>query len=329
MARMYAANRGISWSSAQRTLLIFAYIWALKQFMVDRAHRIHRNLIAFSFCCAAFALGVVDRTKKNDAYGNSRERGRAPRQTFNEEKLRTCLHEGQTAMAIMGDPLDKQDTLFSHLAFIFRLVKGQTVAVGKACRPNTQQIEGELLSHFQDMWEAKQYDRVELPMSIPSEDLKYLFQDCRIPQAATGQVSDLDSSDSDYDVVVEQDKEEDVEEGSSESSEEEGTRDMTVESTDTKMMRHTSTMLISSDTDRHRLVNLSKKQNHMAEEAARRVREEYVVEDTSLQVHSQSQSCGRVVTFKRHSEERETYPHKNLPNTAPPPLREKWSAAAT
>ena len=70
------------------------------------------------------------------------------------------------------------------------------------------------------MWEAKQYDRVQLPMSVPSEDLTYLFQDCRIPQAATGQVSNSDSSDSDYDMVVE---EEDVEEDSSISSEEEGT----------------------------------------------------------------------------------------------------------
>ena len=212
-------------------------------------------------------------------------------------------------MNIMGDPLDKQDTLFSHLAFIFRLVKGQTVAVGKACHPNTQQIEAELLSHFQDMWEAKQYDQVQLPMSVPADDLKYLFQDCCIPQAATGQVSDLDSSDSDSDVVVEQDEEEDAEEGSSE-SEEEGARDTTVESTDTEMMRHTLTMLISLDSDRHHLVDLSQRQKQVAEEAAQWVREEYVEEDTSAQAHSQSQSCGRVITFKCQSEERETYPHK-------------------
>ena len=203
MARQYTTNKGISCSSAQRSLLIFAYIWTLKQFMVDRVHRIHCNLIAFSFCCAAFTLGVVDRTKKNDTYGNSREKGKVPRQAYNKEKLETCLREGQTVMVLMGDPLDKQDTLFSHLMFIFGLVKGQTVTIGKPCCPNTQQIEKELLSHFHDMWEAKQYDRVQLPMSVPSGELKYLYPDCHVPQAATGQVSNSDSSDSDYDMVVE------------------------------------------------------------------------------------------------------------------------------
>ena len=135
MARQYAANKGISHSSAQRSLLIFAYIWALKQFMVDRVHWIHHNLIAFSFCCTTFTLGVVDCMKKNDAYGNSQERGRAPRQAYNKEKLETHLHEGQTAMALMGDPLDKQDTLFSHLIFIFRLVKGANCRRRKAVSP--------------------------------------------------------------------------------------------------------------------------------------------------------------------------------------------------
>ena len=266
MARQYTANKGISRSSAQRSLLIFAYIWVLKQFMVDRAHWIHCNLITFSFCCAAFALSIVDRTKKNDAYGNSRERGRAPRQAFNKEKLEMHLCEGQMAMALMGDLLDKQDTLFSHLIFIFRLVKGQTVAVGKPCCPNTQQIKKELLRHFCDMWEAKQYDWIQLPMSVPFEDVKFLFPGCQIPPAATSQVSNSDSSDSDYDLVFE---EEDMQGEDSKLSEEEGTQDTAVESTDAKMMRHASTMLISSDTDRDRLVTLSRRQNQAAEEAAR------------------------------------------------------------
>ena len=56
-------------------------------YMGEKQHRIHRSVIALSFCGAAFDFGVQDRTKKNDPDDAARQEGWAPRQAYNAKAL--------------------------------------------------------------------------------------------------------------------------------------------------------------------------------------------------------------------------------------------------
>ena len=164
--RQFASNTGVSHSDTLKRLTIFAYKWAIWQYQIDKAHKIHRNLIAHSFCWAAFAHGVADCSKKDGTDSAPRD-GKSSRQPYNRKKLDSHMRSGNTAMSKMGDPLVHIHELYKHLTDIYRQIKQQVIAVGMASHTRTQQIEMEILKHFDEMEQSKKYDTIQLPSSVP------------------------------------------------------------------------------------------------------------------------------------------------------------------
>ena len=144
----------VSWAEAQRELLVHAYTWLLYHFDQDDAHWIHRNLMVHSLFWLAFAKSFDDRNQP----------GRIP---FNPVYWRNNMKNGQTAMNMIGDPMDKADKLFSTLGSLFDDIRLQRLAVGKPCREDYQKQEDEIVQHLAKLARDKKHDAFPLPASIP------------------------------------------------------------------------------------------------------------------------------------------------------------------
>ena len=149
-----ASGTKVSWVGAQRELLVHAYTWLLYHFDPGEAHQIHRKLIVHSFFWLAFAKSFNDRSKPR----------RIP---FNPVKWRNNLRDGQTAMRVIGDPMDKADRLFSTLGSLFDDTQLQRLAVGEPCRQDYKKQEDEIVHHLGKLARDKEHDAYPLPASVP------------------------------------------------------------------------------------------------------------------------------------------------------------------
>ena len=145
----------VSWAEAQRELLVHAYTWLLYHFDQGEAQRIHRNLIVHSLFWLAFAKSFEDRNRP----------GRIP---FNPVYWQNNLKNGQTAMNVIGDPMDKADKLFSTLGSLFDDIHLQRLAVGEPCREDYRKQEDEIVQHLVKLARDKKHDAFPLPASVPN-----------------------------------------------------------------------------------------------------------------------------------------------------------------
>ena len=150
-----ASGMKVSWAEAQCELLVHAYTWLLYHFDQGEAHRIHRNLIVHSLFWLAFAKSFDDRNRPR----------RIP---FNPVYWWNNLKNGQTAMNVIGDPMDKADKLFSTLGSLFDDICLQRLAVGEPCREDYQKQEDEIVQHLTKLARDKKHDAFPLPASIPN-----------------------------------------------------------------------------------------------------------------------------------------------------------------
>ena len=105
------------------------------------------------------------------------------------------------------------------------------------------------------------------------------------------------------DVIVESDE--------SEAQSDNADDDIAPESTDTELMKGAGTVFILSDAEKERLEKLCHVQDQIAFTAVCHIQGELYDEDKAKTEEMAGSSCsGRVVQFKRGSEERELYPNK-------------------
>ena len=143
----YAKNTQCSLAQAFRELSLYAYKWVLGHFDRRKAHRIHRNVLSYSFFWLAFAKAYADRSKP----GHNK---------YDPERMSRNLAQGQTAMLRLGDPLDYEGTLFVMLGQLFDDVRHQKLAVGEPCRPDYSKQEDEIVQHLQKLARDKRNDSV-------------------------------------------------------------------------------------------------------------------------------------------------------------------------
>ena len=138
----YVKNTQCSLTQAFRELSLYAYKWVLGHFDRRKAHRIHRNVLSYSFFWLPFAKAYANRSKPG-------------RNKYDPEKMSRNLAQGQTTMLRLGDPLDYKGTLFVMLRQLFNDVRCQKLAVGKPCRLDYSKQEDEIVQHLQKLTRDK------------------------------------------------------------------------------------------------------------------------------------------------------------------------------
>ena len=66
----------------------------------------------------------------------------------------------------IGDPLPKMDTIHSWLSELYDQVCKQMLTTGVPACQNFGQQEKEIIQHFKEMWDDKQYDVYRLLASV-------------------------------------------------------------------------------------------------------------------------------------------------------------------
>ena len=157
------------------------------------------------------------------------------------------------------DPLPKMDTIHSWLGELYDQVRKQTLTTGVPAHQNFGQQEKEIIQHFKEMWDDKQYDVYRLPASVDDPDNLFTADE----PYASGTVApyhqeteEMDYQDDDPEEVsmLQQDSDTYSE------SEDDGTT-TAQESTDAEIREAMASVMISSDQDYRKLVGLSLEQS--------------------------------------------------------------------
>ena len=143
--------------------------------MGGEAHWIHRHLICLSFFWAAFAKGIADRRRQNEKEQvlprlNKRGCRVRLRQLYDPDKIRQGIASSEMAINQLGNPLPKMDTIHSWLGELYDQVCKQMITAGVPTRWSFGQQEKEIIQHFKEMWDDKQYDVYRLPASVDDPD---------------------------------------------------------------------------------------------------------------------------------------------------------------
>ena len=204
----------------------------------------------------------------------------------------------------IGDPLPKMDTIHSWLGELYDQVRKQTLTAGVPAHRNFGQQEKEIIQHFKEMWDDKQYDVYRLPVSVDDPDNLFTADELYAPGATVPyhqETEEMDYQDDDPEKVstLQQDS------NTYSESEDDGT--MTVqESTNTEIQEAMVSVMILSDQDYQKLVGLSLEQSattvNTGQRAVVKIQTNNFEPDMETELtylHSQrSESTWRVVKFK-------------------------------
>ena len=286
------------------------YVWALQQYTGGEAHQIHRHLICLSFFWAAFAKGITDRRRQNEkeqVFPRLNKQGCQVRlrRLYNRDKIRQGIASGEMAINKIGDPLPKMDTIHSWLGELYDQVQKQMITTGVPTRRNFGQQEKEIIKHFKEMWDDKQYDVYHLLVSVDNPDNLFTADEpfasaATVPyHQETEEMDYLDKDGPEEVSLLQQDSDAYSE------SEDDGTT-TAQESSDTEIREAMASVMISSDQDYQKLVGLSLEQSAATVDARQKAVEkiqtdnfEPDIETELVYFHSQrSKSTWRVVKFK-------------------------------
>ena len=195
--------------------------------------------------------------------------------------------------------------IHSWLGELYDQVCKQMITTGVPTRWNFGQQEKEIIQHFQEIWDDKQYDVYCLPASVDDPDNLFTADEpyasgAMVPyHQETEEMDYLDEDDPEEVSMLQQDSDAYLE------SEDDGTT-ATQESTDTEIWEATVSVMISSDQDYRKLVGLSFEQSTSAVDARRKAVEKIQTDnfepDVEMELayfHSQrSESTWQVVKFK-------------------------------
>ena len=169
----------------------------------------------------------------------------------------------------LGDPLPKMGTIHTWLGELYDQVHKQTITTRVPACWNLGQQENEIIQHFTEMWDDKQYDVNHLPASVDDHDYLFTLDEPYISGAAaphqpeTEEMDDLEEDDPEQVSTLMQDSD-----AYSESKDNLDDSTTTAqESTDTKIREAMASMMISSDQDYKKLVGLSLEQSATAADA--------------------------------------------------------------
>ena len=180
-----------------------------------------------------------------------------------------------------------------------------TITTGVPAHRNCEQQEKEIIQHFKEMWDDKQYDVNHLPASVDDPDNLFTTDEPYV----SGAMAPYHRETEEMDYLEEDDTEEvsTLAQDSDAYSESEDNGTTTVqESTNAEIWEGTASVMISSDRDYQKLVGLSLEQSAATVDAGRKAVEkiqtdhfEPDIETELTYLHSQrSESAWQVVKFK-------------------------------
>ena len=169
---------------------------------------------------------------------------------YDPEKIKQGIASGETAINELGDPLSKMEEIHAWLGELYNWVCKQTIIPGVPAHQNCGQQEKEIIQHFREIWDDKQYDVNCLPTSVDDPDNLFIRDEPYISGAAALYHSDPKTEKIDY---LEEDDQEEVsmiiqDSDAYSESKDDGTATVQ-ESTDTEIREGTASMMISSDRD--------------------------------------------------------------------------------
>ena len=155
------------------------------------------------------------------------------------------------------------DTIHTWLGELYDQVCKQTITIGVPTHQNCEQQEKEIIQHFKEMWNDKQYDVNCLPVSVDDSDNLFTADELYI--SGTAVLHHQETEEMDY---LEEDDPEEVSMLAQDSdtyseSKDDGTTAVQ-ESTDAEIREGTASVMISGDQDYQKLVGLSLEQSAAA-----------------------------------------------------------------
>ena len=146
----------------------------------------------------------------------------------------------------LRDPLTKMGTIHAWLRELYDQVHKETITTGVPACQNCEQQEKEIIQHFKEMWDDKQYDVNCLPVSVDDPDNLFTTDEPYVSGATA--LYHQETEEMDY---LEEDDPEEVSTLAQDSdaySESEDDGIATVqESTDAEIWEGTVSVMISSD----------------------------------------------------------------------------------
>ena len=146
----------------------------------------------------------------------------------------------------LWDPLPKMDTIHSWLGELYDQVHKQMITTRVPARRNFGQQEKEIIQHFKEMWDNKQYDVYHLPASVDNPDNLFTTDEpyasgtMVLYHQATEEMDFLDEDDPEEVSTLQQDS------NAYSESEDDGTT-TAQESTNAEIWETTASVMISSD----------------------------------------------------------------------------------
>ena len=223
------------------------------------------------------------------------------------------------------------DTIHSWLSELYNQVHKQMLTAGVPARQNFGQQEKEIIQHFKEMWDNKQYDVYHLPVSVDDPDNLFTADELYASGATapshqeTEEMDYLDEDDPEEVLMLQQDSDTYSE------SEDDGTTTVQ-ESTDAEIQEAMVSVMISSDWDYRKLVGLSLEQSAAAmdaeQKAVKNIQTDNFEPDMEMELmylHSQrSESTQWVVKFKEDTSPNECrHQREEMPERGGAQLKER------
>ena len=156
----------------------------------------------------------------------------------------------------LRDPLTKMGTIHAWLGELYNQVHKRMITAGVPARRNCGQQEKEIIQHFKEMWDDKQYDIncllacVDDPDNLFTPDEPYVSCVMVPYHYETEEMDYLEEDDPEEVLMLMQESD------TCSESKDDGTT-TAQESTDTEIREGTASVMISSDQDYRKLVGLS------------------------------------------------------------------------
>ena len=179
---------------------------------------------------------------------------------YDPEKIKQGIASGEMTINKLGDPLPKMGTIHTWQGELYDQVHKQTITARVPAHRNCEQQEKEIIQHFKETWDDKQYDVNCLLVSVDNPDNLFTANKLYISGTAvpyhrqTEKMDYLEEDDPEEISMLAQDSDTYSE------SKDDGTTTVQ-ESTDAEIREGTVNVMISSDQDYQKLVGLSLKQS--------------------------------------------------------------------
>ena len=229
------------------------------------------------------------------------------------KKIRQGIALDETAINCLGDPLPKMNTIHAWLGELYDQVHKQTITAGVPTHRNFGQQENEVIQHFAEMWDNKQYDVNCLPASMDKPNYLFTVQEPYISGTAVLHQPEAEELEVDLEEVSTLMQSSDAY-SESDDDQDDGTT-TAQESTDTEIREATVSVMISNNQDYRKLMGLSLEQSTTAVNAVRKAVEKVQTNNFILDVEAEityysqrSESTWRIVKFKESSLEWEEEP---------------------